>query len=501
MTLLPRLGLLVFALALPAATRADRQNLSPSVPYPDAADSLETAIQGPPGLLPLPNPPPSTLTGVAPTFTTQPVSQSVAPGAAVTLTGTVSGTPAPVYQWLKNGRFIRGANAASYTIAAAAVGDAGTYVLEAYNGAGFASSRPATISVAPAGLVTAGPQSQSIATGATATFNVAATGTGLTYQWQFNGKPIAGATAATYTLANAGPGASGSFDVLVSSGSSVVADEFATLKVTTNARLSNLSCRAQVGTGNDVLIAGFAIGGTGTKQVLLRGIGPTLATQFSVTGALATPQLTLFDGREHSLATNSGWGGLLTLSAVFNAVGAFALPANSADAALLETLGSGGYSSLLTGANGSTGIALAEIYDADTGTPTADLVNVSARGYVGAAGSVLIAGFAIAGPSSETVLIRGIGPGLKPYVGFPGTVSGTVVTLYDSNNNPITANAGWGNDPWITGTSSQVGAFPLVPNSLDSALLVTIPPGSYTVQVAGVSGGSGIGLVEVYEVR
>jgi hypothetical protein len=99
------------------------------------------------------------------------------------------------------------------------------------------------------------------------------------------------------------------------------------------------------------------------------------------------------------------------------------------------------------------------------------------------------------------VLIRGIGPGLKSYFGFPGTVSGTVVTLYDSNNNAITANAGWGDDPWITGAGTQVGAFPLDANSLDSALLVTIPPGSYTVHVTGAGGGSGVGLVEVYELR
>ena len=99
------------------------------------------------------------------------------------------------------------------------------------------------------------------------------------------------------------------------------------------------------------------------------------------------------------------------------------------------------------------------------------------------------------------MLIRGIGPGLRSTFGFPGAVAGTVVTLFDSNGNPITANAGWGNDPWITGTGAQVGAFPLDPGSLDSALLVTIPPGSYTVHVTGVSGGSGVGLVEVYEVR
>ena len=490
-------------LILPLAAFADSPPpLFPSLPFPPAADSLQAAYEIPSlGLLPFLPPPPNAAKGTAPAITTQPASQSAAPGASVTFTVAATGTPTPVYQWLRNGRFIRGANAATFTISAASVADAGTYVVQVYNGAGFAVSRPATLSVAPAGLVTTAPQSQSIATGATATFSVAATGTGLTYQWQFNGQPISGATSATYVLANAGPGASGVFDVQITKGGSIVADELATLLVTTSARLTNLSARATVGTGNEILIAGFVSAGTGTKQILLRGIGPTLGTAFGVTGVLATPQLTLYDARGRTVAANSTWGGTAALVAAFNAVGAFALPSNSADAALLQTLDAGSYTAQITGANGATGVALAELYDADTGTPTASLVNISARAYVGNGSGILIAGFAVTGTSSETILIRGVGPGLKSYFGFPTSLGGTKVALFDSKNNQITANAGWGNDPWISGTGTQVGAFPLPPGSADSALLVTIPPGSYTVQVTGTAGSNGVGLVEIYEVR
>lgn len=498
---LPFLGIVSLAMMLPAAAlAAGPLPLFPALPYPGVPDSLEAAVASP-ALLPSFSFPPYVHSGTAPVITTQPASQSVAIGASVTFTAAATGTPAPMYQWFMNGRFIRGANAATYTLSAASVGAAGAYTVEVYNGAGFATSDVATLSVAKAGTVTAAPQSQTIATGATAVFSVTAAGSGLTYQWNFDGFPISGATAASYTLANAGPGASGTFTVAVSSGSTVIAEETAELSVVTDARLTNLSARAQVGTGNNILIVGFASSGTGSKQILLRGVGPTLATAFDVSGALATPDLTLYGANGKVIASNSTWGGTSALMTAFSAVGAFALPANSADAALLEALATGTYTAQVTGLNGATGVALAEIYDADTGTPTANLVNVSARGEVVSGSGVLIAGFAIAGPTSETVLIRGVGPSLHSVLGFPNPIAGTQVTLYNSAGTQITANAGWGNDPWITGTSSQVGAFPLDPYSGDSALLVTLPPGNYSAQVAGVSGASGVGMVEVYEVR
>jgi hypothetical protein len=98
-------------------------------------------------------------------------------------------------------------------------------------------------------------------------------------------------------------------------------------------------------------------------------------------------------------------------------------------------------------------------------------------------------------------LIRGIGPTLNGLFGLGNALRNTTVTLFDAKGNPITANAGWGNDPWISGTGTQVGAFPLMANSLDSALLVTIPPGSYSAEVTSSDGSTGVGMVEIYEVR
>ena len=140
-------------------------------------------------------------------------------------------------------------------------------------------------------------------------------------------------------------------------------------------RVINLSARSQAGTGSQTLIAGFAIAGTGNETVLIRGDGPVLS-QFGVGGVLAAPVLTLYDSNQKVVATNSGWGTASTkgnstvpstiagaTTAVFSQVGAFSLPAGSADCAMVATLPSGSYTAQITGANSTTGVALVEIYE------------------------------------------------------------------------------------------------------------------------------------------
>jgi hypothetical protein len=111
-----------------------------------------------------------------------------------------------------------------------------------------------------------------------------------------------------------------------------------------------------------VLIVGFVVAGTTTEKVLVRGIGRGLE-KFGVSGVLASPQLRLFAGDGSVLATNAGWGGEANLAAVFAQVGAFALDAASTDCALVATLPPGAYTVQISGANGSTGVALAEVYE------------------------------------------------------------------------------------------------------------------------------------------
>ena len=143
-------------------------------------------------------------------------------------------------------------------------------------------------------------------------------------------------------------------------------------------------------------------------------------------------------------------------------------------------------------------MALAELYDADSGSPPAQLINVSARALAGTGSAVLTAGFVISGTGTETVLIRGIGPGLTQF-GVAGVLSATQITLFDSTGTPIGSNAGWGGGATLTAAFLHVGAFALDPNSADSAMLVSLPAGSYTVEVVGLNGATGIALAEVYD--
>jgi hypothetical protein len=168
----------------------------------------------------------------------------------------------------------------------------------------------------------------------------------------------------------------------------------------------------------------------------------------------------------------------------------------------MTSLSSGNYGAQVGGKAGSAGVALIEAYDAASSSKAASLINVSARTKVGTGGSVLIGGFVIRGTASKQLLIRAVGPTLAAY-GVTGVLADPLLTLYrdgastplQQNDNWITANAGS-----IGLAAAQVGAFSLPPNSLDSAMLVTLEPGAYTAQVGGVGGTTGIALLEVYEV-
>lgn len=454
-------------------------------------------------------------TGTAPSITTQPVSVVANAGATATFTVAASGTPAVHYQWLKDGFRIENATSATLTLNNVSIHDAGSYSAVVSNQSGHVVSNSAALDVnVVAGTVTTAPQDATVNAGATATFTVVTAGTGLTYQWSRNGRMLSGETNATLTLTNVGVLSAGAYSVTVSNTAGVAAVADATLTVNTDARLTNISTRGQVGTGDNQLIIGFVIRGQGSKQILMRAVGPTLGTQFGVTGALATPVLTLhgFSHGQLITATNSSWGGTAALTQAFAQVGAFPLPANSADAALLESLDSGGFTAGVTGSGNATGIALAELYDADTGSPAAELVNISARAQVGAeAANTLIAGFAVTGTTSDTVLIRGVGPSLGTLFGMRQALGNSQVTLFDSKGNQIAVNATWGAAPDghedsekesdVDDASDRVGAFRLEHGSHDSALVVTLAPGIYTAHVTGVNNSTGIALVEVYEVR
>jgi hypothetical protein len=474
-----------------------------------------------------------------PQITGQPSSVTINSGQNATFTAAATSATAFTYQWqilpsgsstwtnLTNSGTYGGTTTGTLTVTGATVALYGSqFQCVATNAAGGVSSAAATLYVlgAPA-VISSATQSQSAASGSTVTVSVAAVGPALSYQWYFNGTAlansttVAGATSATLTLSGVTSASAGVYSVAVTNsyGSASVTPT-TTLSILT-ARLTNLSSRANVGTGSNNLIVGFVIGGTGSKNILLRASGPALAT-FGLTAYLTNPVLSL-NNTSTTLALNTGWGGSSALSNLFSQVGAFPWSTGSADSALAlgltpyAPLPTGNYTANISGVNGGTGVALAEIYDSDTGTPTARLINISSRANAGTGANVLIAGFVIGGAGSEKVLIRGIGPALAAY-GLTGVLATPQLTLYDSAGNIVATNLnGWSNPPALgaapvaasaavqaasAAVMASVGAFTLNPSSADTAMVATLPAGSYTAQVAGANSTTGISLIEVYEV-
>lgn len=281
---------------------------------------------------------------------------------------------------------------------------------------------------------------------------------------------------------------------------------------TPTSRLVNFSARGSVSSGQDILVVGFAVAGSSTKTVLLRGVGPGLAS-FGIGGYLAQPSLQVFGSSGVLIASNTGWADNAGLSATFAQVGAFPLPPNSADAATVVSLEPGVYTAQVTNAgSGSGGIALAEIYDAsaNAGNALPRFVNLSSRGLVTSGTGVLVAGFYVAGNSPEQVLIRGVGPALAQF-GISGAVAAPFLSVYDSGGNLLAENQNWGtplpvNPNQAPATASAIsaaaqaaGAFALPAGSNDTAVIVTLAPGGYTAQLSGVNGSTGVGLIELYE--
>jgi sugar lactone lactonase YvrE len=133
-----------------------------------------------------------------------------------------------------------------------------------------------------------------------------------------------------------------------------------------SANLVNISTRASVGTGVAVEIAGLVVQGSQPVTVLIRAVGPTLS-QFSVSGVLAKPTLSVVDASGNTIASNTGWSTNSNAAAIATttaAVGAFALPSGSADCALLLTLAPGNYTAIVSGVGGTSGVALVEAYQA-----------------------------------------------------------------------------------------------------------------------------------------
>ena len=257
------------------------------------------------------------------------------------------------------------------------------------------------------------------------------------------------------------------------------------------AQALNVSGRARVETGQGVAISGFIVTGTAPKRVGVRGMGPSLA-RFGVAAPLADPMIELRRANGSLVLANDNWRE--TQQAAIT--GAGLAPSNDKEAALIATLTAGNYTAIVSGKNGGTGVALAEVYDLDQAADSR-LANVSTRAFVGTGFDVLIGGFITGNRIGATrIAIRGLGPSLAQF-GITNPLPDPRLQVFDQNGTLLASNDNWQSDPNQAGL---ITSYRLAPgNNLESAIAISLAPGAYTAIVSGKNNQTGVALVEVYD--
>jgi bacillolysin len=263
---------------------------------------------------------------------------------------------------------------------------------------------------------------------------------------------------------------------------------------TPHAQTVNLSTRLFVQTSDRVGIGGFIINGTAPKQVIVRGIGPSL-NQNGLTDVLADPVIELHGPNGFTTVTNNNWKD--TQETEIRATGL--APTDDRESAILATLNPGAYTAIVKGNGNTSGVGLVEIYDLNEGVDSR-LANLSTRGFVNTGDNIIIGGFTIRAGSLDLdqIVLRGIGPSLAPG-SFPASavLPDPRLELRNSNGTLLVANNNWQDD---SVQAAQLMAAGLAPsNNLESGIATTLSPGAYTALLFGVGNGTGIGLVEVYD--
>jgi|GEM_PF-4966624 len=289
-------------------------------------------------------------------------------------------------------------------------------------------------------------------------------------------------------------------------------------------KLGSISTRGRILTADNAMIGGFIIEGSTNKRVLVRSRGPSMAgAPFFVPGVLANPFLRLFSGQT-VIAQNDNWQDAPNCAG-FVCEGAAAITATGLDpctpnpgqtgappncfleSAILITLPPGAYTGIVTGADGGTGVGIVEVFEADA-SPLAELSSISTRGFVQTGDNIMIGGVIIEASAPKTVLIRGRGPSMSgaPF-NLGGTLGNPLLQLF-SGQTVIAFSDNWRDlqQEEIVAT----GLDPCQPNpgqavappgcDLESAVVLDLPAGAYTAWLSGVSGQTGIGLVEIFEV-
>lgn len=253
--------------------------------------------------------------------------------------------------------------------------------------------------------------------------------------------------------------------------------------------LLNLSTRAFVGTQTGVLIGGFILQGTAPTTLVLRAIGPSL-TAGGISGALQDPSIELHDASGVVLVSNGDWQAGPDAAAI-QRVGL--APNDSHESAVRATLPAGAYTVIVNGVAETSGVGLVEIYDLQQTVGRA--ANISTRGIVLSGDNVMIAGCIIGGSTSKTLVLRALGPSLFDH-GVGDALGNPHLGFFDANGSVLSMNEDWQEGPDATAIQS-LGLAPESP--LESAILVTVPPGAYTGIESPASQDSGVGLIEIYD--
>jgi hypothetical protein len=503
----------------------------------------------------------SDTTAAPPVIITQPRATSATVGQSVSLS--VVATGATSYQWTKDGADIPGATSAILSLQSAQLSDSGTYAVKTGNAAGLVVSSAVvlTITPAPPPIISTHPQSTAVAIGGNATLSVQVAGSNLTYQWLLNDIPIVGSTSSILTLTGAQPTMGGNYAVRVSNGvaftisnvaivtvgsAQLISDDFSGTSVDTaswtavrpfsdsrtdiNGGMLTLRNRGRLlskaATSTDLSISTrFRFSGSSYDQfaVFLRTNGSTtngsfdsgVSVEFQLRsgdqGATGISNIKIYAKNVPAIAGSYS----LTTGTWYDATidddgSAIVVRINGKEVVRTQTnvrtgnlVGIQNREGLAAGSSISAGSATDVDFiritsSASNGTPgpTPRLANISTRGFVGTGNAVMICGFVVQGSNPQRVLIRASGPALRSF-GLSDVLPDPQLTLRSADGTTIASNNDW--DQADATAAQGVGAFPFPAGSKDSAVVQTLTPGVYTVEIADTSNTNGTALVEAYD--
>ena len=253
----------------------------------------------------------------------------------------------------------------------------------------------------------------------------------------------------------------------------------------TSQQVLNVSTRASAGVDENVIVGGFIVSGDRVKRVVLRALGPSVG-QDGVNGVLADPVISLYDSGGVLMESNDN---RLDLGGVINPL----LPSNPSESYLTAILPPASYTAIVEGVDGTSGVALVEIYDLEPGVSR--IANISARGHIASANDVMVGGYIVGSGDPTKVIVRALGPSLAAF-GVTNPLPNPLLSIYNSDGTLIASN-----DDWRSTQAQEIQATIPPTDDLESAIVATLAPGAYTATVRDATQSTGTGLFEVYNLE